>query len=242
MVWAVDNLGTGLRRLRVRRGLSLDEAVARLADAGLAITAGTLARRERNEAEHAIRPHEWPLFAAAFRLSESDFRDELSGGDPVNRSPSTHPPKSSPHSLSIAKVPLLSAVCAGPRGDYVDWRHSEGGDEVAVFGIDNADGLFALRIDGRSMEPELRHGDLVIFRRLDPYEPAAIKPSACVAVHYAPEYQGQAGAQATVARWNDLGNGVIRLSKDNPAFPPRDWPREAFDQVGVLVTMQRNSI
>lgn len=119
----------------------------------------------------------------------------------------------------------------------MDWRHSDGAEYVEVAGFESADGLFALKVFGRSMEPEYRDGDLLICKWLDPYQPHAIKQSAAVVVHYAPD--SNAPGKATFARWHDLGDGRIRLTKDNPIFPPTEWPREAFDQVGVVLSFQR---
>jgi SOS-response transcriptional repressor LexA len=88
-------------------------------------------------------------------------------------------------------------------------------DYLAVPGLTDPD-AFATRIDGRSMHPDYRPGDIVVF------SPLADVTDGCDAfVRLAPEHE------ITFKRvYFDEDAGTVRLQPLNPDFAPRVVPRD----------------
>lgn len=113
----------------------------------------------------------------------------------------------------------IPAGFPSPAQDYVD-RKLDLNREL----IDHPAATFYARADGRSMEPDIQCGDLlVIDRSLEPTD-------NCVAVCYV-------NGEFTVKRL-DLSKkqqGIVRLIPDNPQFPVLEVSeQESFEIWGVV--------
>ena len=109
---------------------------------------------------------------------------------------------------------------------------------VDAAGIDRPDSAFAVRIAGRAMEPTLLIGDVVVFRWIDVAH-VPIPDGAVVLVRFTREAKR---GESLVCRWSMLPDGRVRLTRDNPAYPAMEWPRDAIQQVGVFVELRRRHI
>lgn len=174
-------------------------------------------------------------YALALGVSVEEFEAALGLGDTRTSRYQSNPPKSGRVFLTNRRIPLVSSVSAGPRGDYMEWG-STSQDALEFLddgGVDHPDQCFACRVHGTSMEPTLYDGDFIICRRLDPYAGhPPIADECCVVVRFTEE---ASKSQAALGRWVSLPDGRVRLKKDNPLFSPTDWDRSAFAQVAVVV-------
>ena len=68
-----------------------------------------------------------------------------------------------PAPIGARKIPLISDVQAGSWTDVVDSYAMGAGDDYLLTDLELSPGAFALKIKGRSMEPEFKEGDRVII-------------------------------------------------------------------------------
>ena len=104
----------------------------------------------------------------------------------------------------VAMIPILGAIPAGPStGAYVE---AEGHVPVGIEG-ESVESLFALKVQGDSMEPTLMDRDTVVVR----WQPQARSGDIVVARFEEDE--------ATVKRFK-VGQKGAMLIPDNPKYPP----------------------
>ncbi len=140
---------------------------------------------------------------------------------PVSRLMDDEPPPSNPrpkvpNSTRVtlvphtAKIPIWLSINAGPGEDGDDFSGQRDGDILVPEEYIQRK-VFALRVAGDSMEPELREGDIALFEPLAP----GIRPSSKQI--YAVEVQGW--AEMVVKRVKYEHNQVILVST-NPLVKP----------------------
>ena len=246
----VQTVGSTIRRLRKERKLTLDQLCRRLANCGLELSTSGLSKRERDDT--FVGRDEWPAFAAALEVPYLELVREIEplwlrwntgqaapapprrivrdDDQPVIREPDD------PTSRPPRGIPLINAVSAGGGGDYYEWGEvsADAPEYVDATGYRDIRNLFALRVHGRSMEPTLTDGDIVICQWLDQHADDGHEPILDGQVVMV-RIRTEDGGYARIARWNTLPNGTIRLSKDNAVFASTEWPRAAFEQVAKVV-------
>ncbi|MEM8782475.1 MAG: S24 family peptidase [Planctomycetota bacterium] len=115
------------------------------------------------------------------------------------------------------RIPMINRVAAGDPSSFTDLGFPAGiaDDYVAVPGLTDPD-AFATLIDGASMHPDYREGDIVVF------SPLADVTDGCDAfVRLEPEQD------VTFKRvYFDEAAGTVRLQPLNPDFAPRTVPRD----------------
>ena len=108
----------------------------------------------------------------------------------------------------LRRIPLISRTAAGDPVDYTDADYPTGWAEEFVAAPEDVTdtSAFALRIEGDSMAPRLRHGDVVI---VSPDTP--LKEGSCVVAK-------TKGGEVTCKVYR-LREEKIVLESENPAFP-----------------------
>lgn len=140
------------------------------------------------------------------------------------------------------KIPIISSVQAGdPNGGDVTSREAaiDQGDYV-MGDIDMPDECFALVVEGRSMEPLFKEGDIII---IDP----TVAPSPgdfVVAARMDPLCDG---FETTFKKYRPrrveaAGNVIFELVPLNPDFPTYDSSVERLNVIGVLAEHRRKYI
>ncbi|WP_445497917.1 LexA family protein [Photorhabdus sp. SF281] len=127
--------------------------------------------------------------------------------------------------ISTRRVPILSYVQAGALKEYEDFMNEAGNFEYVLADADTPERAFALRIDGDSMTPEFKAGDLVI-----------IDPDACAAPG---EFvvAKNSGHEATFKKYRPLGIGIdaFELVPLNPDYPTLRSADLDLTIVGVMI-------
>lgn len=114
----------------------------------------------------------------------------------------------------FAKVPLISYIRAGDWAAVSDPYSPGQAEEWLGLNYKAGKSAFALRIKGKSMEPEFREGDVVI---IDP--DVAPSPGDCVAAKR--DKDDEATFKKYRPRGRDKkGNDIIELTPINPDYPP----------------------
>lgn len=128
---------------------------------------------------------------------------------------------------NAVRIPVLGRVAAGlpmfVEDNIIDW------EEIPAALAREGD-YFALQIHGKSMEPRMVEGDIVIVKK---QECCNCGQLAIVLVN---------GDEATCKKV-DFSNGGIRLVSYNPLFPDQIYSKEAVEQlpiriVGVVVELR----
>jgi len=146
------------------------------------------------------------------------------------------PPKTPPKRPPPKGIPLVNRVSAGRVVDF-DHEQSENGEyhDPASFidrGTIEQGDAFAATVDGDSMEPTLRHGDVCVFLPVYGDKPASRpKPGDVVFIRYG---RGAPEVGCQIARYRGSVDGLWELSKDNPLFDPFKVDPEHVDRVGVF--------
>lgn len=147
--------------------------------------------------------------------------------DWLTKRPGTH--VATPSGSQATRVPMISKIKAGLWSP--SWSPYEPGDGDSFLYTDMrvSDQVFALEIDGSSMEPEFHDGDTVI---IDPG--VAPRPGDYVVAKL------QADDEATFKKYRPRGVGVIELVPLN-----EDWPTLKIDEsspgtiVGTMIEHRR---
>lgn len=134
------------------------------------------------------------------------------------------------------KIGVLSAVGAGIPLEAIsifDQDDPDAWEEISRSDA-NAAQYFALRIRGDSMEPEIRHGDIVIVRRSEEFEDG----DWVIAL-----VNGDEGV-CKVLRFRDNG---ISLNSFNPEYDPMIFTKEQIEDlpvrlIGVVEEIRRKRI
>lgn len=125
--------------------------------------------------------------------------------------------------LAPRLVPLLGRVQAGALTEAIE----DADGHLLVEAQRSAGELFALRVRGDSMAPEMLEGDLLIVRR----QPRAESGDVVVAL---------VDGDATVKRlWLDKRRGRVELRPSNPAYPPI-VPDGELTLLGKVVELRRS--
>lgn len=127
--------------------------------------------------------------------------------------------------ISTRRIPILSYVQAGALTEAKDVTDMDGNMEYVLADSDVPESSFALRIDGDSMQPEFKEGDIVI---IDP-ELCPMPGEFVVAKNN--------GHEATFKKYRPLGIGVddfelVPLNPDYPVLRSADVPLQI---VGVMI-------
>ena len=143
-----------------------------------------------------------------------DAAGDTAGGAGVRGAAAIRPPG------AAAGVPLINKVAAGYPADFTDLGYpARVADEYVPGppGMSDPD-VFAAYVDGESMLPEYRGGDIVVF------SPAAAVSDGCDCF-----VRMEESHETTFKRvyFEDEGRS-IRLQPLNPKFAPRTLPREAI--------------
>ena len=123
------------------------------------------------------------------------------------------------------KIPVLASVGAGIPFDSIltfDQDDEDSWEEISK--LDARKGAyFALRIRGDSMEPLIRHGDVVIVRKQDDYDDGDI---VIVLVN---------GDEGVCKKLEYRNKGGIALLSINPAYKPMIFSSEEIDDLPVRI-------
>jgi repressor LexA len=83
--------------------------------------------------------------------------------------------------------------------------------------------FFALRIQGKSMEPKFSDGDVVIVRKQDDIDSGEI---GVVIVN---------GSDATVKKVMKQENGIMLVATNQVVYPPKYYDRKAIEELPVRI-------
>ncbi len=214
------DVGARIRAAREHAGLTLRELADRIG-----IDYSALARKERGETR--------------VRLSEMTTIARALGVDPNSlKSDDTAPNRSV---LSgIPGIPVINRAPAGPTMDYATQHYDE--YRTAWHFIDwgdiNDDTAFAIEVVETSMEPTLKHGDVLVLVPVteDRMRDTLLNRGAIVFARLSEDTRSPG---VTIARWQPGENGSIMLAKDNPAASPLIVEREAIVRLAVAVEVRR---
>lgn len=137
-----------------------------------------------------------------------------------------------PAVIGAVKVPVLNYVQAGAWTAESDARDLKGNIEYVLTGSNVSQGIFALKIKGKSMEPEFVEGDLVLIDpELNPH------PGDYVV---AKNGEDEATFKKYRARGkNEEGHEIFELVPLNNDYAVRSSAKEKFHIIGVLVEHRR---
>lgn len=138
----------------------------------------------------------------------------------------------SPAVIGVVRVPVISYVQAGAWTAESDARDLEGNIEYILSGNNTSQGTFALKIKGKSMEPEFVEGDLILVDpELTPH------PGDYVV---AKNGEDEATFKKYRARgFNEEGQEIFELVPLNNDYAVRSSAKEKFHIIGVLVEHRR---
>ena len=127
--------------------------------------------------------------------------------------------------ISTRHIPILSYVQAGAMTEKRDLQDIEGNLEYVLADADVPETCFALRIDGDSMEPEFRAGDIVI-----------IDPDLCPMPGEFVVAKNN-GHEATFKKFRPLGVGTeaFELMPLNPDYPVLRSADLDLQIIGVMI-------
>lgn len=188
MIETLAQFGTYLRQCRRQRGLTLDQLAAAtgiskpyLSNLETARAAGPASPQKLMRLEVALGRPEGELIAIGAWLKTPEsmralLRTRIAGhGAPPAGASAASP--SAPEGLPVQSVPLINRVAAGPAAEYTDLDYPTGiadryvpipvmgpaGGGAAKQAGRKRGGAFALRVEGESMLPDYRPGDVVIL-------------------------------------------------------------------------------
>ena len=117
-------------------------------------------------------------------------------------------------------IPILGRVAAGTPIEAVE--DIDGYEEIPKSMAARGD-YFALRIQGKSMEPRILDGDVVIVRRQEDIESGEI---GVVVVN---------GADATVKKVMKESSGIMLVATNQAVFPPKFYDKKAIEELPVYI-------
>lgn len=207
----MENIGDLIREYRQSHGLSMEEFGRR---AGLSKAYISLIERGKNtRSNKPIVPSIDTMKAIADGL-EMDLDVLLRSIDPSQKIKinSTHP--------KGVQIPVLGRVVAGVPLEAVEeiLDYEEITPELAATGE-----FFALQIRGRSMEPRMLEGDVVIVRKQDDVESGDI---AIVLVN---------GDEATVKKIKKMSTGITLIATNISVYEPHFYSNEEIEALPVQI-------
>ncbi|HBL0732895.1 TPA: helix-turn-helix domain-containing protein [Kluyvera ascorbata] len=127
--------------------------------------------------------------------------------------------------VSTRRIPVLSYVQAGQLTEAKDNTDFSGEMEYVLADADVPETCFALRIDGDSMQPEFKEGDIVI-----------IDPDLCPAPGEFVVAKNN-GHEATFKKYRPLGVGIadFELVPLNPDYPVLRSAEVPLRIIGVMI-------
>lgn len=207
----MENIGDLIREYRQSHGLSMEEFGKR---AGLSKAYISLIERGKNtRSNKPIVPSIDTMKSIADGL-EMDLDVLLRSIDPSQKIKinSTHP--------KGVQIPVLGRVVAGVPLEAVEeiLDYEEITPELAATGE-----FFALQIRGRSMEPRMLEGDVVIVRKQDDVESGDI---AIVLVN---------GDEATVKKIKKMSTGITLIATNISVYEPHFYSNEEIEALPVQI-------
>lgn len=121
---------------------------------------------------------------------------------------------------AVVKIPVLGRVAAGIPFEMIDDIRGE--EEIPMDMLKGGKEYFALEIDGNSMEPRIRRGDVIIVRKQETAEDGDV---VVVAIN---------GADATCKRLKTHPTGISLVST-NPDYDPMYYSNEEIAKLPVTV-------
>lgn len=133
------------------------------------------------------------------------------------------PAPSKLHREEGEKIAVLASVGAGIPLEAINTFDQDDPDSWEEISKSERGEFFALRVRGPSMEPLIRHGDIVIVRRQDEYNDGDIVVALV---------NGNEGVCKLLEYRN---NGGIALLSLNPDFPPMNFTAEQIENLPVRI-------
>lgn len=170
---------------------------------------------------------------AAFRRSK--FEDEVR-----KRVRSRQAPKELV-GIGGGKIAVIGTVPGGPTAIRYQWNEAtpaDGFESIDRGSLPENGVFFAVRVDGESMAPSLKDGDVIVCTPMPRYEDVDPKrlDGKVVVVQFTEESEHQ--GETTLARWRVVDSQVL-LTKDNPRFAPVSYPDGGVHGVAVVVELRR---
>lgn len=144
-------------------------------------------------------------------------------GVTVNDLLTDDPAPSKLHREEGEKIAVLASVGAGIPLEAINTFDQDDPDSWEEISKSERGEFFALRVRGPSMEPLIRHGDIVIVRRQDEYNDGDIVVALV---------NGNEGVCKLLEYRN---NGGIALLSLNPDFPPMNFTAEQIENLPVRI-------
>lgn len=127
---------------------------------------------------------------------------------------------------NVVRVPLLGRIPAGMPFEAIEDDYTIDYEEVPADWIKGNKKYFALKIDGNSMEPEYRNGDIVVFLQTNDF---ASGQDCCVSIN---------GNDATFKRVTKKENGImltpLNLENDT-GFLPKIYSWEEANNLQIRI-------
>ena len=133
------------------------------------------------------------------------------------------PAPSKLHREEGEKIAVLASVGAGIPMDAINTFDQDDPDSWEEISKSERGEFFALRVRGTSMEPLIRHGDIVIVRRQEEFTDGDIVVALV---------NGDEGVCKLLEYRN---NGGIALISLNPDFPPMNFTAEQIENLPVRI-------
>jgi repressor LexA len=192
------NIGNRIKARRKELGLSADDVATKLGK-----NRATVYRYESNAIENLPTSILEPL-AKILETTPA----ALMGWEKMN------------HKKRSVKIPVLGRVAAGIPIETVEdiEDYEEIPETMAASGE-----FFALRIQGKSMEPRILDGDVVIVRKQEDIESGEI---GVVVVN---------GSDATVKKVMKEENGIMLVATNQTIYPPKFYDKKAIEDLPVYI-------
>lgn len=208
--------------------MTLRQLADRLQAMGLSLTPSALSAKERGKYPTSYGQRR--MIAEACGMTITEF-------DSLWRSRSSVPTSQGRPGM----IPVLNRTSAGEAIPRDEWGidSGQGFDYVPTYDIE-AENAFALVVEGDSMEPELRDGQVVVLRPIRPHE--VLEVGDIVVVHYSSDHPNQEGQEFRT--WQGIetdedGGEWLMLGKANHRYPTRRVRREWIDQLNVAIEGRR---
>jgi len=133
------------------------------------------------------------------------------------------PAPSKLHREEGEKIAVLASVGAGIPLEAINTFDQDDPDSWEEISKSERGEFFALRVRGPSMEPLIRHGDIVIVRRQDEYNDGDIVVALVN------------GSEGVCKLLEYRNNGGIALLSLNPDFPPMNFTAEQIENLPVRI-------
>lgn len=157
-----------------------------------------------SQARPSIRPEKLAALAKGLGKTREELEEKLSLVDEAQP--------------TLVPVPIINKISAGPMIEHTDLGYPGGiADDYVELPLRGVQ-AFAMWVSGESMSPRYDHGDLVVFRLLDP-ETTLIVPGR----DYAVQLDGQGDGESCFKRLfpDPARPGLVIAESINPKTRPR---------------------